>query len=67
MYFAVIYGVWNLTSWGWLLGLIVHILSTAESALSLAGGDVGVYTIFVLVTSVLAVYFHYDEKAAFGR
>ncbi|WEL20192.1 hypothetical protein [Halorhabdus sp. BNX81] len=63
LFVAVAYGVWHCTSWGRSLGFAVHVPPVVGSIPLLVGGLLWVVPSLVLSGS--ALYFLYDERAAF--
>lgn len=68
-YLATAYGVWRLRSWGWLLGMIVWIVSLVFGVLGLSGGISLFGIVFNIVFPGVALYYLWqpDVKRALGR
>ena len=63
--FVVAYGIWNVTEWGWMGGLIISSLATVLYLLGVLGGAVDVVSIALLGVTAFCVWALWDERAAF--
>jgi uncharacterized membrane protein (DUF2068 family) len=66
---AFAYGAWTLKSWGWILGIVVAVISLATSAIAVASGRSIVNQVASIAIAAVILYYlnTANVKAAFRR
>lgn len=67
-YLAFANGAWGLKPWGWILGVILSIVSLVLSGLQALGGDFGGQIVSIVIAGAILYYLNTPAvKQAFGR
>ena len=69
MELAFAYGAWTLKPWGWMLGIVVAVISLVSSLINVvSGGSITSQVISIAIAIVILYYLNTPNvKAAFGR